>query len=259
MSTRIHLVALAGFALAACGGEQPADDETARDLSLAPAESVATLDDQPPAMTPTPPPAQTPTTQAPPPRQTTTPPRQPTTPPAAPAPAGLTEGTTITLAASDTLTSRHNKKGETVTATTTDDITDDRDRVVIPAGAVFVGTISDIAPAESPGGQGRMVLTFNQVEFGGGRYAVAARTDSLGSFMKGRGVTAGDAAKVGAGTVVGAVAGRVIGGDKTGTIVGGVVGTAVGVGIAAATRDIDIILPAGAPVRLVLTAPFKTD
>jgi hypothetical protein len=101
-----------------------------------------------------------------------------------------------------------------------------------------------------------MVLTFTTVEIGGSRYAVAARTDSLGTYMKGRGVTAGDAAKVGAGAVVGAVAGRVIGGDKTGTIVGGVVGTAAGVGIAAATRDIDIIMPGGGPIRIVLTAPF---
>jgi hypothetical protein len=101
-----------------------------------------------------------------------------------------------------------------------------------------------------------MVLTFNQVEIGGNRYPVAARTDSVGAYMKGRGVTAGDAAKVGAATVVGAVAGRVLGGDKTGTIVGGAVGAAAGVGIAAATKDVDIILAAGAPIMLVLTAPF---
>lgn len=256
MRTRFSAAALAMF-LVACGGEQAADDETARDLALAPAESVATLNDEPAAREPAPPPV-TETPPAPPPRQTT--PRREAAPlappPAAPAPPTLGEGTRIALAASDTLTSRHNKKGETVTATATADITDDRGRVVIPAGALFIGTISDIAPAESPGGQGRMVLTFNQVEFGGNRYAVAARTDSVGSYMKGRGVTAGDAAKVGAGAVVGAVAGRVIGGNKTGTIVGGVVGAATGVGIAAATRDIDIILAAGAPIRLVLTAPF---
>jgi hypothetical protein len=254
MRTRFAVAATAAF-LVACGGEQPPEDETARDLALAPAESVATLNDQPAAQPPaaqpapetprrTPPPREAPTRQTPPPA------------PVAPAPPTLGDGTRIALAASDTLTSRHNKKGETVTATATADIRDERGRVVIPAGALFIGVISDIAPAESPGGQGRLVLTFNQVEIGGNRYPVAARTDSVGSYMKGRGVTAGDAAKVGAGAVVGAVAGRVIGGDKTGTIVGGVVGAATGVGIAAATKDVDIILAAGAPIRLVLTAPF---
>jgi hypothetical protein len=244
-------------AFLACGGEQPPEDETARDLALAPAESVATLSDQPAPQQPATPAAQPAPARPRPtaPRQTT--PRETAPPaPAAPAAPSLSEGTTILLAASDTLTSRHNKKGETVTATATDDIRDERGRVVIPAGALFLGTISDIAPAESPGGQGRMVLTFNQVEIEGNRYPVAARTDSVGAYMKGRGVTAGDAAKVGAGAVVGAVAGRVIGGDKTGTIVGGVVGAATGVGIAAATKDVDIILAAGAPIRLVLTAPF---
>jgi hypothetical protein len=253
MRTRFAVAATAAF-LVACGGEQPPEDETARDLALAPAESVATLNDQPAVQ----PPAAQPAPETPRP----TPPRQapaqqtPRPAPVAPASPTLGLGTTITLAASDTLTSRHNKKGETVTATATADLRDERGRVVIPAGALFIGVISDIAPAESPGGQGRLVLTFNQVEIGGNRYPVAARTDSVGSYMKGRGVTAGDAAKVGAGAVVGAVAGRVIGGDKTGTIVGGVVGAAAGVGIAAATKDVDIILAAGAPIRLVLTAPF---
>jgi hypothetical protein len=253
MRTRFALAALAAV-LVACGGEPPPEDETARDLALAPAESVAALNDQPAA----PPPAAQPAAEAPlrasPPREA---PVRPTSPAAPPT---LGEGTMVALAASDTLTSRHNKKGETVTATAAADIRDDRGRLVIPAGALFIGVISDIAPAESPGGQGRLVLTFNQVEIGGNRYPVAARTDSVGSYMKGRGVTAGDAAKVGAGAVVGAVAGRVIGGDKTGTIVGGVVGAATGVGIAAATKDEDIILAAGAPIRLVLTAPFtRTD
>jgi hypothetical protein len=239
-------------AVIACGGEQASEDETARDLALAPAESVATINDQPAA--------EQPSTRPAPSRPSPSTPRQtapaPTPPPAPAAPPTLETGTTVMLAAADTLTSRHNKKGETVTATATADIRDERGRVVIPAGSLFIGTISDIAPAESPGGTGRIVLTFNQVEIGGDRYPLAARTDSVAAFMKGRGVTAGDAAKVGAGAVVGAVAGRVIGGDKTGTIVGGVVGAAAGVGIAAATKDVDIILAAGAPIRLVLTAPF---
>ncbi|MBI4501825.1 MAG: hypothetical protein HY700_11760, partial [Gemmatimonadetes bacterium] len=157
----------------------------------------------------------------------------------------------------DTVTSRTNKKGEMVTATITTAVTDASGRAVIPAGAVFSGTISDLAPAESPGGQGRLVLTFNRVSFGGKNYSVQARTDTVGTYMKGRGVTAGEAAKVGAGAAVGAIAGRLLGGNKKGTIVGGVAGAAAGVGYAAATRDVDIIMPAGALIRIVLTAPFE--
>lgn len=246
-STRRASLAL-GLAAAfwACGGgESGQQTQQGRDLSLAPAESTAKLSDQPAAQ----PPAAQPTAT-----QPTAQPKAPAAKPAAPA--MLATGTTINLMASDTLTSRHNKKGEAVTATTASAIKSKDGRQVIPLGAVFQGTISDIAPAEHPGGEGRLVLTFTRVSFGGKTYAVQASVDTLGTYMKGRGVTAGDAAKVGAGAVVGGIAGRLIGGNKTGTAVGAAAGAAAGVGIAAATRDIDIILPAGALVRIVLTAPF---
>jgi len=249
-STRSASLAL-GLAAAfwACGGGQ-SDQQTqqSRDLSLAPAESTARLSDQPAAQ----PPAAQPTAQP------TTPAAQPkAAPPKPAAPAMLATGTTIDLMASDSLNSRHNKKGDAVTATSASAIKSKDGRQVIPLGAVFQGTISDIAPAEHPGGQGRLVLTFTRVSFGGKSYGVQASVDTIGTTMKGRGVTAGDAAKVGAGAVVGGIAGRLIGGNKTGTAVGAAAGAAAGVGVAAATRDIDIILPAGALIRIVLTAPFE--
>lgn len=230
----------------ACGGGESArtEDEATRDLSLAPAESIATLSDRPAAQPPRPP-------------QTAT--RTPPPPPARSTPPTVAAGTGIELWAADTLTSRHNRIGDQVMATAGSPVKDARGRDVIPAGAVFLGTITDVAPAESPGGQGRLALSFNRVQFGGKTYAVEARVDTLGTYMKGRGVTAGDAAKVGVGAVVGAVAGRIIGGNKTGTAVGAAAGAAAGVGIAAATRDVDIIMPAGAQIRLVLTAPFVLE
>ncbi len=249
---RSFLVLALAAGIWACGGGESAqtEDDAARDLSLAPAESVATLSDRPAAT-----PATRPRSQTPRPPQTAT--RTP--PPARSTPPTVAGGTVIELWAADTLTSRHNKIGDQVMATAGSPVKDARGREVIPAGAVFLGTITDVAPAESPGGQGRLALSFNRVQFGGKTYAVEARVDTLGTHMKGRGVTAGDAAKVGAGAVVGAVAGRIIGGNKTGTAVGAAAGAAAGVGIAAATRDVDIILPAGAQVRIVLTAPFVLE
>jgi hypothetical protein len=250
---------LTATAVWACNrGEKPADQPPARDLSLAPAESVAQMNDRPtdqpaaqPKQTRPPvakPPAQRPATQ----------PAQPQPKPREPAKAPVVgEGTRIDLVASDTITSRTHKKGEAITAKTASAVSSSDGRSVIPAGAVFSGTISDIAPAEHPGGQGRMVFTFNRVSFGGKNYAVQATVDTLGTVMKGRGVTAGEAVKVGAGAVIGGIAGRVLGGNKTGTAVGAAAGAAAGVGYAAATRDVDIILPAGALVRIILTAPFE--
>lgn len=247
---RITPVAVA-MLLVACGGGEEAADDTARDLQMAPAESIAAMADTP---------ATQPAAPQPTPRQST--PRPQPTPPPAPRTVTLTapEGTTVMLVMmTDTITSRHNKKGEAVQAVNVDAVADVRGRVVIPPQSIFHGTISDIAPAESPGGEGRLVLTFNRVQIGDQVFEVQARTDSVGAYMKGRGVTAGDAAKVGAGAVVGAIAGRIIGGNKTGTVVGAAAGAAAGAGIAAATRDIDIILPQGAPIRLVLTAPFEIE
>jgi hypothetical protein len=234
-------------------GQQSA--QQGRDLSLAPAESVAQLNDQPAAGTqPAQPAAQPRATQ---PKRTTAPKRTTTAPPPAkPAPAPmLAEGTMLGLTAVDSINSRHNKKGDPVTATAASDVRDSRGRVVIPAGAVFSGTVSDIAPG-TPSNP-RLVITFNRVGFGGNTYAVQARVDTMATTTQGRGVTAGTAAKVGAGAVIGGIAGRLIGGNKTGTAVGAVAGAAAGAGVAHATRDIDIILPAGAMVQVTLTAPFE--
>jgi len=252
---RIRLSAVAAaLALWACGGggEAAKDQEPARDLSLAPAESTRAINDRPAVNQPKA--TAQPRKPAPPPNR-----NQPSQPPTRPATPSVAEGTSIDLMATDSLNSRRNKKGDMVTATTPSPVKDASGRDVIPGGAVFSGTISDIAPAEHPGGQGRMMLTFNRVSFGGKNYEVEARVDTVGTTMKGRGVTAGDAAKVGAATAVGAIAGRLLGGNKKGTAVGAAAGAAAGVGVAAATRDIDIILPAGALIRIVLTSTFKLE
>ena len=248
------LVGLAAFVWACGGGQSDQQAQQGRDLSLAPADSVAQLNDQPAAGTQ---PAQPSAAQ---PTRTTQPKRTNTAPPARPKPAPapapmLEEGTALGLTATDSINSRHNKKGDPVMATAAADVRDARGRVVIPAGAVFSGTVSDIAPG-TPGG-GRLVITFNRVGFGGKTYAVQARVDTMATTKQGRGITAGTAAKVGAGAVVGGIAGRLIGGNKTGTAVGAVAGAAAGAGVPHAPRAEDIIPPAGAMVQITLTAPFE--
>jgi hypothetical protein len=267
-SKGLKFSALATLLLWACGGEgTQREGARERDLSLAPAESIAPLGDVPveqPQQSQPPrlqgrssgeAPRQAPAGRS----QSEAPAAERSAPATQPAPLSLAEGTVIELWAADTLTSRHNKKGDEVRAVLPAALKDSRGREVIPEGAIFVGTIADIAPAESPGGEGRIVLSFDRVEFGGKTYSVAARVEDLGTYMKGRGITAGDAAKVGAGAVVGGVAGRIIGRDAKGAVIGAAAGAAAGAGIAAATRDIDIILPAGALVKLVLTAPFVRE
>jgi len=248
--------------LAACGGAEPPAREQERDLSLPPAESVAVLSDEPvaeessqPVAVPPARPRESESRPAPPPAK----PDESQQPEPGPQPLSLERGTILELLAADTIRSRMSVVGDRVMATSASEIVDASGRVVIPAGAVFTGEVTEIEPAGSPGGVGTLVLSYTEVHFGGGSHAIAARSDSLGFVMKGQGVSGGDAAKVGAGAVVGAVAGRVVGKNTKGAVIGGVVGAAAGAAVAAATKDQDIILPAGGYIRAVLTEPLVLE
>lgn len=242
---RLAIIAtVAAFGLSACQGGQDqaqASDSTARDLTLAPAESTATLQDVPAA-----PPAATPRTQPP----AVRPRPRPSAPPA---PRTLSAGARFDVAATDTISSRTSKTGDAFTARVVEDVRNAKGQVVIPAGSVVSGRITDVKPAPNPRTPGTLTLSVSSVTVGGTTYPIEGTVDSLETVHKGRGVTTGDAAKVGAGAAAGAILGRVIGGNKKGTIIGGVVGAAAGAGVASTTKDSDIVLPAGAHIIVRLT------
>ena len=223
-------------------------DSTARNLTLAPADSSAAMRDMPA----TPPPAS--------PQQVTTPVTRPAVerprPPAAPATVTLAAGSHFDMAAADTITSRTAKIGDPFTARVVEDVRNAAGKVVIPAGSQVNGTISEVKPAPNPATPGTLTLAVSSITIRGTNYPLDARIDSLETVHKGRGVTTGDAAKVGAGAVAGAILGRVIGGNKKGTIIGGVVGGAVGAGVAANSKDSDIVLPAGAHIVVTVNKPL---
>jgi hypothetical protein len=248
MSNRfIPFVPFVLLAVGACGrGDANADAE--RDLNLPPAESIATLGDT--ALSQAQPQAEAPAARPQPPRQAAAPAAR------SQAPSELGAGTTIMLSATDTLELNNDVVGETITATVVEALLDSRGREVIPAGALVYGTLEKTQVTDSTGTTEVMLLRFQQVRIDGTLYAMEARTDSIGSRTARDDVGLGEAAKVGAGAAVGAIAGRLIGGNRTGTLVGAAVGTAAGVGVAMATRGNKVMLDAGAPIRIVLTAPF---
>ena len=136
------------------------------------------------------------------------------------------------------------------------DVVDARGRVVIPAGSVIGFTIADIQPAENRSqADGKIVLVATGITVNGTSYTLDASIDSVEHHLQGRGVTAGDVAKVGAGAAVGAVAGGILG-HKRGAIIGGVVGAAVGTGVAVQTADRDVIVDPGARIVLKLATEF---
>ncbi|MHB1328655.1 MAG: glycine zipper domain-containing protein [Gemmatimonadales bacterium] len=149
------------------------------------------------------------------------------------------------------------KVGQTVTANVPNDVTDDAGRVVIPAGATVTLVISEMAVSENKSDSGKVSLRATQVAFGGETYDIDGVSTDVAYELKGRGVQAGDAAKVGAGAAAGAIVGRVIGGNKKGTIVGGVIGAAAGTAVAANSADRDVVVASGARIALRLRSAFE--
>src|SRR2546427_4130501 len=246
MTRFMTFASIAIFGLSACqkGQEQSqATDSTARNLTLAPTESTAAMRDvpaNPPAAVtkPTPPPAKRPPAQ-----------RRPT----APAMLHVGAGTTMDIAAVDTISSRTAKVGDAFTARVVEDIRNAAGKVVIPAGSVVNGKIAAVKPAANPNTPGTLTVSVSSITVRGTSYPIQASVDSLETIHNGRGVTTGDAAKVGAGAAAGAILGRVLGGNRKGTIIGGIVGGAAGAAVAHETKDSDIVLPAGAHIIIRLT------
>jgi hypothetical protein len=266
--SRKLLAAAVLLTLAACGRGDRKDtamaDSTSRDLQLAPADTTAALNDKPAATPPTE--APTPATPAPTPAAPKPKPKPkpvatapaPTPAPAKPVAKSYTAaaGSHIALTMTDSLNSRHNKAGQTFTAAVANDVSDASGHVVIPAGSTVTFEIVQLAPAKSKGQKdGVISVKPTQVSINGQSVAIEGTTDSIAHTLRGQGVTAGGAARVGGGAAAGAIAGRIIGGNKTGTIIGGIVGAAAGTAVAVETADRDVIVAPGAPLSITLTSP----
>lgn len=251
---RTVLTSLCVLALAACGsgGDKSAAtaDSLSRDLQLAQQDSTAPLSDTAatPAATPASTPAATPT-PAPKPKPT---PAKPTPKPAP----SLAAGTTFAAAANDSVSSRTTKSGGTMQATVGADVKAADGRVVIPAGSVVTITLTQFKSAATKGGKETFAASVTSVSINGTSYPISGTVDHLDYTLKGRGITGGTAAKVGAGAAAGALLGQAIGKNTTGTVVGGVAGAAAGAAVAHETGDRDITVLPGAAVTMTLTEPF---
>lgn len=169
----------------------------------------------------------------------------------------LASGTRFSVALDDSIDSRHDSAGRAVTAKVMEAVTDSRGRTVIPAGAPVRLTVTRLEPARSrDAADGKLEFRVDGVELGGRLRRVSADVQAVPHELRGRGVTGGDAAKVGAGAAAGAVLGRVVGGNTKGAVIGGVVGAAGGAAVASQTASRDVVVKARTPIVLVLSAPL---
>jgi len=188
---------------------------------------------------------------------------QPAEPPAPPdrsaaelAARTLAVGTEIHAQLDDSITSRRDTVGHIVSAHVMENVLGPNGRTLIPAGAQVRFTITRLRPSRSKSSQGRLGLRVDSIALNGELATVKAETRAVPRELRGRGVTGGDAAKVGGGAAAGAVIGGVVSGNTRGAVIGGVAGAAAGAVVATQTATRDVIVKAKTPVVFVLTAPL---
>jgi glycine zipper 2TM protein len=166
-----------------------------------------------------------------------------------PAQRTLVSGTSIEARIQDSLSSRHNKAGETLRATVSSDVKDGYGRVAIPAGSPVALRVTQLQAATNKSqADGKIALEVTSLTVRGQTYQVSSTVNSVPHQLVGRGVTAGEVEKGAGGAVIGAVAGRVIGGDTKGAVIGGAVGAAAGTAAAVHWASRDVVVTPGTPI-----------
>jgi hypothetical protein len=117
-------------------------------------------------------------------------------------------------------------------------------RVLVPAGAVVHGVVSDVKPAGRIERAGSLTLSFDRMTVNGRDYPIRGMATQI--FQSG-GIRE-EVGTAGAGAGVGGVVGGLLGGVK-GAILGAVIGAG---GAIAATDGKDVSLPAGSIIRMRL-------
>jgi hypothetical protein len=160
--------------------------------------------------------------------------------------------TSMKVELQQTLNSNRNGAGDQFTATVVESVYGPEGEELIPAGSDVMGTITDIQ--EDPP---NIQLQFQELMVGGEihpiRVELVSVTPRKHSEMKDEG------AKIGGGAAAGAILGGVIGGDAKGAVIGAAAGAAAGTGVALATKDTHVYLPAGTLMNLRLTESIKVE
>jgi hypothetical protein len=166
-------------------------------------------------------------------------------------------GTSVSSTMSQQLNSRTTQPNSEFKATVAADVKDASGRVAIPAGSPITMRVVKLEPAsQNVGPNGRLQLAVVSVNVRGREVPVSATVGAVPHHFEGRGITKDEAGRVAGGAAVGAVIGQVIGKNTKSTVIGGAVGTAAGAAVAVKYAMKDIVIDAGAPFTITLTAPI---
>lgn len=181
-------------------------------------------------------------------------PKTETAPPPKPEPIAKTivAGTALDVEFIDGASSKTSQVGDAVRARVTKPVMVDG-MVVIPAGAIATGRVTEAVPLKKIGGQASLGLKFESLELpGAAKTAIEAQLREQGKSETGK-----DAGTIAGATAGGALLGHMLSHNKTkGTLIGAAVGAAAGTGIAAGTKGQEVELPPQTLVALHLDAPL---
>jgi hypothetical protein len=133
-------------------------------------------------------------------------------------------------------------------ATTMVDLRDDDNRVLVPAGSVMRGVVSNVQKAGRIERKGSLTVAFDRVTIKGRSYPLRATVTQA---LESEGIR-GEKEKIGVGAGAGAILGAILGGAK-GALAGILIG---GGGTIAATEGKDVELPSGTVLRVRLDSPL---
>ena len=154
-------------------------------------------------------------------------------------------GIELDIRLATSLSSDESSVGETVRGEVAENVIVDG-RVVVPAGSIVVGQVTEARALRKVGGRSELAFRFDSLTLPDGQEEPV----QLMFGRTGRSETAKDAATIAGSAIIGAIIGHQIDEDGDGRAAGAVAGAGVGTGIAVKTKGETIVLPAGTMLRL---------
>ena len=162
-------------------------------------------------------------------------------------------GTLVQLRFSETVSSRANAVGDAFRTTVEEDVVVD-DAIVIPAGSVVIGRVTEAHQPRKVGGRARLSLEFTALELPSGE---SAAIDAVFA-QRGKSENLKDAAIIAGSTLGGVVLGEAVD-EGEGGVVGGILGGIGGAVAATKTKAKPVEVPAGTVMAVELVRPVTLE
>jgi hypothetical protein len=166
----------------------------------------------------------------------------------------LGRGTTVQATLQGDISSQHNKIGDMIDATITNDVRDANGQVIFPAGSSAKVQILDIKAADKSHKDGTLAMQVSTVNAGGATYQINSSVGDVSRTAKKPGWTS-DKKKIGIGAAAGAILGGVVGGSLKGAVIGGILGAGGGAVVAHEMNGADFVVKQGTTVTFQLQRP----